>query len=156
MAFISLGFILIYGNQAALSLVARDKELSAWSEQRPHRVDLFGGLSCWIRDTWYRTNNLPVRTCRMLNVYSQVIFLQREGKLELNHQCFIDSCLWIFQQLGSSWNASQVDLGETCWELCCACRLFDMHSQSLSRASKCTFPLFLVFFCTITEYSLHL
>lgn len=63
MAFIYLSFILIYGNQAALNLVARDKELSAWSEQRPHGVDLFGGLSCWIRDTWYHTNNLPVRTC---------------------------------------------------------------------------------------------
>lgn len=131
MDFISLSFILIYCNQAALCLMACDKELSALSEAwaRPLRMLSIVRL---IRFVTHHTNNLPDRAYRVFNVYSQVIYLQREGKLELNHQCFINSDLWIFQQLRSSSNASQVNLGEACWELGCVCRLLDMHSVSFT------------------------
>lgn len=107
MGFIALSFILIYCNQTTLSLMAGDKEP--------------------IMPITYQ-----IELNRIFNVYSQVIYLQGEGKLELNHQCFINSELWIFQQPRSSSNASQGNLREACWELGCVCRLLDMHSVSFT------------------------
>lgn len=51
----------------------------------------------------------------------------------------------------------QVNLGEACWELGCVCRLLDMHSLFLARASNSLPPLFLMrtpfTFCGFCQFS---
>lgn len=120
MSFISQTSVLIYCYQTAFLLMCCYKGLSSlskaiWGE---HEVRLIS-LACLIRYVSHHTNNLLHRTHWVFNVYSQVIWLQREGKVEWHHQCFINSELWIFQQPRGSSNASQVNLREVCCELDC-------------------------------------
>lgn len=145
MSFISQSFILIYCNQSALSVMAWDSVVSSrggralWGYQRP----VASHMCHYITPI---TENMELTG--FFSVYSQLMYSQKEEKVVLYHQCFINSPLWIFQQLRSSSNASQVILAEAC---CWALGGLTCTPSLLSRASNSLPPLF---FCTHTVHFL--
>lgn len=136
----------------ALCLIDWNRELSSPPEALKHPLRM-SSVARLIRLVNHHFNNLPDRAHRVVNVYSKVIYLQKEaGRKEPNHQCFISTDLWIFKQQRSSSHASQANLGEACWELSRVCGLLVLHPPFPSHADF--FCLIIVNFMWIFDISL--
>lgn len=127
--------------------------IKSYQHCRRHEGTLSGCYHLWpVSLDWWDIIPIiyQIELTELLMFTVRLFTCKGKKKKQLNHQCLIHSDLWIFQEPRSSSNASQVNLGEACWELGCVCRLLEMHSESPSRASDSLPPLFLREHCSLS------
>lgn len=132
-----------------------ERSSPSWAWAHSRRISTVTRLISLVN---HHLGNRADRIYSEVNVYPQLIYLE-VGWGVRGHQCFICSCLWIFQQQRRCSNARRGLLRGFVWY-----ELSPLHAESSS--SRCSWSLFTVFgffppsliqgACLTSSYCLHL